>query len=101
MTAGIGVGAKELIEAARKFTAAFQPNSTGEMEFAPVVLSCVVYKSVSGRTFYRSAYANEIMMPICDAALHCNGGPVPFRPGLINTDQLMFAPSFDAEARVE
>jgi hypothetical protein len=77
------------------------PESIPLTTLAPLVISCVVYQSVFGRTFYRSAYANMIMKPICNAARICNGGPVPFRPVVINADQLMFAPRFDADAGVE
>ena len=96
----MSVGSKELNEAVRKYAAAYTPPSGG-MQFEPLVISCVVYKFVFGRTFYRSAYTNMIIKPIGNAAQICNGGPVPFRPVVINADQLMFAPSFDADARVE
>jgi hypothetical protein len=92
MTTGVSVSAKELNEAVRKLN---------QNSIEPIVISCVVYKSVFGRTFYRTAYANMIMKPVCDAAQHCSGGAVPFRTGVINPEQLMFVPSFEAEARVE
>jgi hypothetical protein len=101
MTTGVSVSAKELDGAVRKLNEIIKPPDSPDKDIEAIVISCVVYKSVFGRTFYRSAYANMIMKPVCGAAQHCSGGPVPFRPGVINPEQLMFVPSFEAEARVE
>jgi len=101
LTTGVNAGANELTEAARKFTAANYPPSTNERFFIPLVVSCVVYKSAFGWTYYRSAYANMILGAYCNAAKLCSTGPIPLRAGVINPDQLVLAPSFEAEARIE
>jgi len=64
--------AKEVNEASRKMSAYF---TSPILEVA--VLSCVVYKSTSGKEFYRTAYADMVEWPYCQNG-SCSGGTLPF-----------------------